>query len=140
MTTVHSLSTEERQRKWQEFDAEKETAGRLASKVASVLRGKDKISFAYHHDQGDFVVVKNVEQLRFTGKKSDQKIYYRHSGYPGGIRQRTLELRKTLHPQELFRDMVKGMLPKTTQGRAMLKRLKFISGQDNPYQHLIQSS
>jgi large subunit ribosomal protein L13 len=122
-----------RQRDWYVVDAEGKTLGRLASQIANVLRGKTKPEFTPHCDTGDFVVVINAEKVTVTGNKMDQKRYWRHSGYPGGIRSRTLREMLDRQPEEVLRKAVKGMLPRNKIGRAQLNKLKVYAGTDHPH-------
>ena len=121
-------------REWYVVDATGLTLGRLASQIASVLRGKHKPIFSPHMDCGDFVIVINAEKVRVTGDKLDQKMYYRHSQYPGGLK--TISLRDQLkqHPDRVIRLAVRGMLPKNRLGRQMLKKLKVYREPDHPHQ------
>ena len=121
-------------REWYVVDATGLTLGRLASQIASVLRGKHKPIFSPHMDCGDFVIVVNAEKVRVTGDKLDQKMYYRHSQYPGGLK--TISLRDQLkqHPDRVIRLAVRGMLPKNRLGRQMLKKLKVYREPDHPHQ------
>jgi large subunit ribosomal protein L13 len=122
-----------RQRDWYVVDAEGKTLGRLATQIANVLRGKTKPEFTPHCDTGDFVVVINAEKVTVTGNKMDQKRYWRHSGYPGGIRSRTLREMLDRQPEEVLRKAVKGMLPRNKIGRAQLNKLKVYAGTDHPH-------
>src|SRR3970040_431474 len=106
------------ERRWYVVDAEGETLGRLATRIADTLRGKRKPGYTPHVDTGDFVVVVNAEKIAVTGKKLEQKMYYRHSGYPGGLRERTLAEQLARQPTEGIRKAVKGMLPRNRLGRA----------------------
>ncbi len=121
-------------REWYVVDATGLTLGRLASQIASVLRGKHKPIFSPHMDCGDFVIVINAEKVRVTGDKLDQKMYYRHSQYPGGLK--TISLRDQLkqHPDRVIRLAVRGMLPKNRLGRQMIKKLKVYREPDHPHQ------
>lgn len=121
-------------REWYVVDATGLTLGRLASQIASVLRGKHKPIFSPHMDCGDFVIVVNAEKVRVTGDKLDQKMYYRHSQYPGGLK--TISLRDQLkqHPDRVIRLAVRGMLPKNRLGRQMIKKLKVYREPDHPHQ------
>jgi large subunit ribosomal protein L13 len=123
-----------RQRDWYVVDAEGRTLGRLATQIADALRGKRKPEYTPHIDTGDFVIVVNAEKIRVTGDKLHQKVYYRHSGYPGGIRSRTLEEMLARRPEEVIRKAVKGMLPRNRLGRAQLRKLKVYAGPDHPHQ------
>lgn len=119
--------------KWYLVDAKDAVLGRLAVKIAVCLRGKNKAIFTPNVDTGDFVVVVNAEKVRTTGKKLDDKIYYHHSGYPGGIKAKTLRERLSKEPQKVISDAVWGMLPKNRLGRAMLKKLKVYKGCEHPH-------
>ncbi|MBA3060916.1 MAG: 50S ribosomal protein L13 [Nitrospirae bacterium] len=119
--------------KWYLVDAKDAVLGRLAVKIAVCLRGKNKAIFTPNVDTGDFVIVVNAEKVRTTGKKLDDKIYYHHSGYPGGIKARTLRERLSKEPQKVISDAVWGMLPKNRLGRAILKKLKVYKGSAHPH-------
>ena len=121
------------ERLWYVVDAEGKTLGRLATQIADTLRGKRKPQYTPHVDTGDFVVVVNAEKIHVTGKKLDEKLYYRHSGYPGGIRKRTLREELERRPTEVLRKAVRGMLPRTRLGRAQLTKLKIYVGPDHPH-------
>lgn len=122
-----------RQRKWTLIDAEGKPLGRLATQAATILRGKHKPTFTPHVDGGDFVVVINAAKVRLTGRKADNKVYYRHTGYPGGIREvRASEFLKK-KPELLISLAVRGMLPKNRLGRDLARKLKVYSGQDHPH-------
>jgi large subunit ribosomal protein L13 len=125
------------ERQWHLVDAEGQTLGRLATRIADTLRGKDKPQFTPHVDTGDFVVVVNAEKIAVTGKKLDDKMYHRHSGYPGGLRSRTLREQLDRQPTEVLRKAVKGMLPRNRLGRAQLRKLKIYVGPEHP--HVAQS-
>ena len=122
-----------RQRDWYVVDAEGKTLGRLATQIADVLRGKRKPEYTPHIDTGDFVVVVNAEKIAVTGKKLDDKMYHRHSGYPGGLRSRTLREQLERQPTEVLRKAVKGMLPRNRLGRAQLQKLKIYAGPEHPH-------
>lgn len=122
------------ERKWLLVDAEGQVLGRLASQIAARLRGKHKPVFTPHVDTGDFVVVVNADKVRFTGRKLDQKVYYRHSNYPGGLKSETLKERLEKKPEEVVRDAVWGMLPKNRLGRTLIKKLKVYSGAEHPHE------
>ncbi len=124
---------EDRERNWVLVDATEKTLGRLASEIAKVLRGKNKIVFTPHVDTGDFVVVINAEKIKVTGKKLTDKVYYRHTNYPGGIKSVTLGKLLNEKPEEVIRNAVRGMLPKNPLGRAIIKKLKIYSGGDHPH-------
>ena len=122
------------ERKWYVVDAEGETLGRLASKIAVILRGKHKPIYSPSVDCGDYVIVLNAEKISVTGQRLDQKVYYRHSGYPGGIRSITLRDQLERYPTRPVELAVKGMLPKNKLGRKMLKKLKVYTGTEHPHQ------
>ncbi|MBI4897374.1 MAG: 50S ribosomal protein L13 [Actinobacteria bacterium] len=130
-TYVATPST--RNREWVVVDAADQTLGRLATRIADTLRGKDKPEYTPHIDTGDFVVVINAEKIKVTGKKLTDKIYYRHSGYPGGMRSRTLQEQLDRRPEEVIRTAVKGMLPRTRLGRQQLAKLKVYAGDQHPH-------
>jgi len=119
------------ERKWYVVDATGQTLGRLASEVASVLRGKNKPTFTPFLDTGDYVIVVNASKVKVTGKKMEQKIYYNHSDYPGGLRETTLKEMMAKKPEEVIRLAVKGMLPKAALGREMIKKLHVYAGPDH---------
>ena len=121
------------ERAWYIVDADGETLGRLATRIADQLRGKTKPQYTPHIDTGDFVVVVNCERIRVTGKKLQQKRYYAHSGYPGGLRERTLEEQLRRHPEDVIRHAVRGMLPKNRIARAQLRKLKVYRGARHPH-------
>jgi len=121
-------------REWYVVDAEGKTLGRLATTIADTLRGKNKPQYTPHVDTGDFVVVVNAEKIAVTGKKLDEKMYYRHSGYPGGLRSRSLRDQLERQPTEVLRKAVKGMLPRNKLGRAQLTKLKIYAGPDHPHE------
>jgi large subunit ribosomal protein L13 len=122
------------EKEWFVVDAQGLTLGRLASRIAMVLRGKHKPTYTPHEDAGDFVVVVNADKVLLTGRKLDQKMYYWHSGYPGGIKGRTARQMIASKPQEVLTRAVKGMLPKNVLGRHMLKKLKIYAEADHPHQ------
>jgi large subunit ribosomal protein L13 len=124
---------ENRQRDWYVVDAEGKTLGRLATQLADVLRGKRKPEYTPHCDTGDFVVVVNAEKVAVTGNKREQKRYWRHSGYPGGIRSRTLGEMLERRPEEVIRRAVKGMLPRNRLARRQITKLKVYAGPDHPH-------
>ena len=121
-------------RKWYLVDAEGKILGRLASRIAQILSGKDKPIYTPHLDVGDFVVVINAEKVKVTGGKEEKKVYYRHSGYPGGLKERTYEELLSDRPQGIIRKAVRGMLPKNKLGRQMFKKLKVYAGSKHPHQ------
>jgi len=122
------------ERKWFLLDAEGKTLGRLASEAASILRGKKKPIFTPHVDTGDYVVVINAEKVEVTGKKRKEKIYKRHTGYPGGLREITFEKLLAKKPEEIIRHAIHGMMPKGRLGRAMFKKLKVYAGAEHPHE------
>ena len=121
-------------RKWYVVDAEGKTLGRLASEVAKVLRGKNKAIFTPHIDTGDYVIVVNAEKIKVTGKKMDQKIYYHHSDYVGGMKEQTLKEKLAKKPEDVIYLAVKGMLPKGPLGRQMIKKLHIYAGPEHMQQ------
>ena len=121
------------ERKWYVVDAEGKTLGRLASEVAKVLRGKNKAIFTPHIDTGDYVIVVNAEKIKVTGKKMEQKIYYRHSDYVGGMKETTLKEMLAKKPENVITLAVKGMLPKGPLGRSMLKKLHVYAGPEHDH-------
>ena len=121
------------ERKWYVVDADGMTLGRLASEVASILRGQNKPIFTPYLDTGDFVIIVNAEKIKVTGKKLDQKIYYRHSDYVGGMKQTTLKEMLNKHPERVVEFAVKGMLPKGPLGRKMYKKLFVYAGPDHKH-------
>ncbi|NLI82706.1 MAG: 50S ribosomal protein L13 [Deltaproteobacteria bacterium] len=133
MKTI-SAKFEPDRRKWVLVDAEEKVLGRLASQIAMRLRGKHLPEFTPHVDTGDFVVVINAEKVRLTGNKADQKIYYRHTGYMGGIRSTTARKLRQEHPERIIRFAVAGMLPKNRLGRNLLKKLKIYRGGEHPHE------
>jgi len=122
------------ERKWYVVDAENQVVGRLATRIASVLMGKDKPCYTDFLDTGDFVIIVNADKVRLTGKKWSTKIYYSHSGYPGGLKESRAEEVLSRHPERLLQLAVKGMLPKTKLGRSMFKKLKVYAGNQHPHQ------
>ena len=120
-------------RHWWVVDADGLPLGRLASEVASVLRGKNKPTFAPHFDMGDFVVVVNAAKVQITGEKATQKRYYRHSGYPGGLRENTFEQMLAKFPERVVEQAVRGMLPRNRLGRQMYRKLKVYRGPQHPH-------
>ena len=120
-------------RDWYVVDAEGKTLGRLATAIADTLRGKNKPQYTPHVDTGDFVVVVNAEKIAVTGKKLDEKMYYRHSGYPGGLKERTLREQLERRPTEVLRKAVKGMLPRNRLARQQINKLKIYAGPEHPH-------
>jgi large subunit ribosomal protein L13 len=131
---TYSAKPLEVERTWYVVDAEAQTLGRLATQIAGVLRGKGKPAYTPHVDTGDFVIVVNAEKIQVTGNKLDQKIYYRHSGYPGGLRERTLREQLERRPEEVLRKAVRGMLPKNRLASAQLRKLKIYAGPNHPHE------
>jgi len=125
---------EDIEKKWYLVDAEGKVLGRLASKIARILSGKNKPIYTPHLDVGDFVVVINADKVRVTGGKEKKKIYYHHSGYPGGLKSCTYEELLKKDPSRIIRKAVQGMLPKNKLGRRMLKKLKVYAGPEHPHQ------
>ena len=125
---------EEIERDWYVVDAEGETLGRLASRIAPILKGKHKPIYTPHLDCGDFVVVVNAEKVRVTGRKLDQKLYHHHSGYPGGLKSISLRDQLDKHPERVLQAAVRGMLPKNKLGRRMIKKLKVYAGETHPHE------
>jgi large subunit ribosomal protein L13 len=125
---------EDIQRDWFVVDASGQTLGRLASKVAQIVRGKHKPIYSPSVDVGDYVIVVNADKVRVTGRKLDQKKYYRHSGYPGGLKEVSLRRMLEEHPTRVIEHAVRGMLPKNRLGRKMLKKLKVYAGAGHPHE------
>lgn len=130
---TYSVKPSEIKREWHVVDASGQILGRTATEIAILLRGKHKPQFTPHMDTGDFVVVVNAEKIRVTGKKMEQKIYYRHSGYLGGLKEMNLETLLARKPEEAIMKAVKGMLPRNKLGKVMLKKLKVYAGADHPH-------
>ena len=121
------------ERRWYVVDAEGKTLGRLASKIAHVLRGKHKPTYSPHMDLGDHIVVINAKKIHVTGRKAEQKVYYRHTGYPGGLRTTTYEDMLDKHPDRILRIAIKGMMPNNILGRQMLKKLRVYAGPEHEH-------
>jgi large subunit ribosomal protein L13 len=132
---TYSPKPREVQQDWYVVDATGKTLGRLATAIADTLSGKRKPQFARHVDTGDYVVVLNCDKVRVTGNKLTQKVYYRHSGHTGGLKQRTLQEQLDRHPEEVLRKAVKGMLPRNRMGAAQLKKLKLYTGSEHPHEN-----
>lgn len=130
---TYSAKPTEVQRNWFVVDAEGKTLGRLATAIAATLRGKNKAMYTPHIDTGDFVVVVNADKVKVTGSKETQKVYYRHSNYPGGLKAVTLKEQRRRHPERIIESAVAGMLPRTTLGRQQLKKLKIYNGAEHPH-------
>ncbi len=129
-----SAKPQDIERKWFVVDAQGQTLGRLATRIATVLRGKHKPIFTPHMDCGDYVIVVNADKIHVTGQKLEQKTYYRHSGYPGGLRQVTLRRQLQVHPDRVIEAAVRGMLPHNRLGRKMFKKLKIYAGPTHPHE------
>lgn len=123
----------EESKRWYIIDAEGQILGRMASKIAHILRGKNKPIYSPHQDVGDYIVVVNAEKIKLTGKKMEQKTYFRHSGYPGGVTQTPVALMLQRHPERVVEYAVKRMMPKNALGRNMFKKLKVYAGSDHPH-------
>jgi len=130
---TYSAKPAEVQHGWYLVDAQNKVLGRLATRIAQRLRGKHRPEYTPHVDTGDYIVVVNADKLRVTGKKAQQKKYYRHTGYPGGIRETTFAVLHAKHPDRVLQKAVKGMLPKGPLGNAMLKKLKIYAGEGHPH-------
>ena len=139
-TNLHRTKLEDIQSNWHVVDASGKTLGRICSEIAILLQGKHKVSYVPYLNTGDFVVVVNAEKVKATGDKLNQKMYYRHSGYPGGLTEKTLEEVLQTAPTRVIEHAVKGMLPKSKLGRKMMSRLKLYVGDDHPHQAQIVSS
>lgn len=133
MNTTYSAKKQDTDRQWYVIDATDVTLGKLAVRVADVLRGKHKPTFTPHVDAGDFVIVLNAEKIKVSGKKSEQKTYVRHSGYPGGFRSVVYKDLQAKHPDRIITAAVKGMLPHNRLGRQVLKKLKVYAGENHPH-------
>jgi large subunit ribosomal protein L13 len=130
---TYSQKASEVSRQWYVVDGEGQTVGRLATQIATLLRGKHKPTFSPNIDGGDFVVVINAEKIQLIGKKQDQKMYYRHSNYPGGFKSVSYRRMMATHPERILRFAVKGMLPKTRLGRRQLVKLRIYAGPNHPH-------
>jgi len=128
-----TLKLSEIEKDWWIADAESQILGRLASKVAQILRGKHKVNFVPHMDNGDCVVVINAEKIMVTGKKEEKKSYFRHTGYPGGVKTTSFAHLRRTYPERIIENAVKGMLPHNKLGRRMLNHLKIYVGTDHPH-------
>ncbi len=131
---TYSAKAPEIEQQWYVVDAEGQTLGRLATQIADTLRGKRKPQYTPHVDTGDFVIVVNAEKIGVTGQKLDQKRYYRHSGYPGGLRSRTLREQLERRPTEVIRSAVKGMLPRNKLAHRQITKLKVYAGPEHPHE------
>jgi large subunit ribosomal protein L13 len=132
--TTKSAKEQDIERNWYVIDAQGQTLGRLATRVATILRGKNKPLYTPHVDCGDYVIVVNAEKIHVTGQKMAQKKYYRHSGYPGGLKEVTLRDQLQKFPNRVVEAAVRGMLPKNRLGRQMFKKLKVYAGPNHPHQ------
>src|SRR5213080_1771260 len=131
---TYNAKSREIARHWYVVDADGQTLGRLATRIADQLRGKGKPEYTPHVDTGDFVIVVNAEKIHVTGNKLDQKRYHRHSGYPGGLRSRPLRAQLERRPTEVLRKAVKGMLPRNRLARAQMRKLKIYAGPEHPHE------
>ena len=134
MRTTFMAKANEVERKWYVVDAEGQTLGRLSTEVASILRGKHKPTFTPHVDTGDHVIIINAEKIHLTGNKLNDKIYYRHTNHPGGLKQRTALEMRTNYPVQMLELAIKGMLPKGRLGRQVSKKLNVYAGAEHPHQ------
>ncbi|TFD98432.1 50S ribosomal protein L13 [Jeotgalibacillus salarius] len=134
MRTTFMAKGHEVERKWLIVDAEGQTLGRLSSEVAAILRGKNKPTFTPNVDTGDHVIIINADKIQLTGKKLTDKIYYRHSMHPGGLKQRTALEMRTKYPRQMLELAIKGMLPKNSLGRQTIKKLHVYPGAEHPHQ------
>jgi len=131
---TYSPKASEVHRDWHVIDASSKTLGKIATEAATLLRGKRKTMYSPHFDTGDFVIITNAAKIHVTGKKRDGKLYYRHSGYPGGFRSTTFAKMLETHPTRPVEKAIKGMLPHNSLGRAMFRRLKVYPGETHPHQ------
>ena len=131
---TYSLKKEEVQRNWFVVDATDRVLGRVATKIADKIRGKDKPSFTPHTDGGDYVIVINAEKIKVTGSKFNNKIYYRHSLYPGGLKSQTFKELNEKNPERIIEEAVKGMLPKNKLGKSIIKKLKVFQGPNHDHE------
>lgn len=134
MRTTFMANAQNIERKWYVIDAEGQTLGRLASEVASILRGKHKPTYTPHVDTGDHVILLNASKIQLTGNKLNDKIYYRHSLHPGGLKTRTALEMRTNYPERMLEQAIKGMLPKNSLGRQIAKKLHVYAGSEHPHQ------
>jgi large subunit ribosomal protein L13 len=130
---TYSTKPTDVERKWYVVDAQGQTLGRMAARIAHILKGKHKVEYVPHMDVGDFVIVINAEKIHVTGRKMDQKIYYHHSGYPGGLSKMNLRDQLVKHPTRAVERAVRGMLPKNRLGRKMFSKLKVYAGSEHPH-------
>ncbi len=134
MRTTFMANAQNIERKWYVIDAEGKTLGRLSTEVASILRGKHKPTFTPHVDTGDHVILLNASKIQLSGNKLHDKIYYRHSNHPGGLKQRTALEMRTNYPERMLELAIKGMLPKNSLGRQIFKKLHVYAGSEHPHQ------
>ncbi len=134
MRQTYIAKASEVERKWYVVDAEGQTLGRMASEVAAILRGKHKPTYTPHVDTGDHVIIVNADKVHLTGNKLNDKMYYRHSGHPGGLKARTANEMRTNNPEKMIELTVKGMLPKNSLGRKMIKKLHVYAGPEHKHQ------
>jgi large subunit ribosomal protein L13 len=132
-TKTYMPKLQELERNWFVVDASGQTLGRLATRVSSILRGKHKPIYVPHQDVGDYVIIINAEKVRLTGRKEDQKLYYRHSGYPGGFRTTAYRDMQTKHPERIVEKAVRGMVPHTNLGRQQMAKLHVYVGDEHPH-------
>ena len=137
---TYSTKPADIEREWHVIDASDKILGRLATQIAGLLMGKHKPIFSRHLDTGDFVVVINADKVRFTGNKAKQKLYYKHSGYPGGLKSISLEKMMQTHPTRVIEYAVKGMLPHTRLGASMRKKLRVYAGDTHPHQAQVKTN
>ena len=137
---TYSPKASEVHRDWHVIDASGKTLGKLATEAAILLRGKHKTMYSPHFDTGDFVIVTNAAKIHVTGKKRDDKLYYRHSGYPGGFRSTTFAKMSETHPTRPVEKAIKGMLPHNSLGRAIFRRLKVYPGETHPHQSQVSKA
>jgi large subunit ribosomal protein L13 len=133
MTKTYAVKSSEIQREWRVVDADGQTLGRLATRIATLLRGKHRVTFSTHIDTGDPVIVLNASKIRVTGRKLQAKQYVRHSGYPGGMRTESLERLLARRPEEVIRRAVRGMVPQNRLGEQMMRKLHIYAGAEHPH-------
>lgn len=133
MTKTYAVKSSEIQREWRVVDADGQTLGRLATRIATLLRGKHRVTFSTHVDTGDPVIVLNASKIKVTGRKLQAKQYVRHSGYPGGMRTESLERLLARRPEEVIRRAVRGMVPQNRLGEQMMRKLHVYAGAENPH-------
>ena len=131
---TYTLSAKDIDKRWRVVDAEGQALGRVATEIATALRGKDKPTFSPHLDMGDFVIVTNASRVKFTGQKMTQKLYRHHTGYLGGLKEIRLDKQLEKHPERVIRAAVWGMMPKGRLGRAQMRHLKVYAGPDHPHE------